>query len=146
LQKEIYFNPSVLKNADDLQWLSKSSSGNLWIYAPAAGQEAEAEDMLISKLITNPRVFNSTPDQYAILKYTGTERFHFVRRHHQAKKIVLFGVNPSSFGIHIKMPEYAIVPHLGYYFLWVDAAEKMPGLPAETKGKIVGLLKKLESL
>ncbi|HUH75549.1 MAG TPA: hypothetical protein VLZ75_14235 [Chitinophagales bacterium] len=143
MQKETYFYPSFIKNVEELIWLNKTDTEFLWIYQENEAQREEAEDMMIEKLIKNPRVLNSNLDKVSILKYTGQERFHFLIKNFPIKKVVVLGIEPKNIGIQLQLKPYEIVQHLNYYFLKIDAPEKLANLPKELK---IALAQKLAQL
>ncbi len=146
MQKETYFYPSSLKNIEELLWLNKSDTNFLWIYKENEAQKVVAENMMIEKLIQNPRVLSSSLNEISILKFTGQERFHFIKKNFPVKKVVLFGIPPQDFGIQIQLQEYNIIPHLGYYFLKIDSPEELPNLPSNKKVLLAQSLQQLSSL
>jgi len=146
LQKEIYFNPSMLRDVSDLQLLRHGKSGNLWVFQASVNGSEVAEDMMLNKLIANPKLLNDVPDRFDILRFTGKERLHFVRKQMEVKKVLLLGVPAAAFGIHIQCPLYQIVEHAGLHILLVDAPEKMPGLTPHLKGQLVSVLKTFHEL
>jgi hypothetical protein len=146
LQKEIYFNPSMLKDVSELQLLRHGKCGNLWVFQASENGYAVAEDMILNKLIANPKLLNDQPDRYDILHFTGKERLHFVRKHMDVKKVLLLGVSAAAFGIHIQCPLYQIVEHAGLQILLMDAPEKMPGLASNVKGQLASVLKTFHEL
>lgn len=143
MQKETYFYPSSLKNIEELLWLHKSDTNFLWIYQENPAKKEEAENMMVEKLIQNPRVLNSSLDDISILKYTGKERFHFLKKNFSLKKIVLLGINDKEFGVHLQLPPYEIVKHLDYYFLRIHSPEELATIPGTQK---VALAQKLNEL
>ncbi|MCO5233822.1 MAG: hypothetical protein LC105_12805 [Chitinophagales bacterium] len=133
MQKETYFYPSSIKNIEELTWLNKSDTTFLWIYRENLDKKEEVEQMMINKLIENPRVLNSNIDSIAILKFTGKERFHFLAKHLTLKKIVLLGIQAQEIGIQIQIPEYEIVQHLDFSFLKIDSPEQLSTLNNQKK-------------
>lgn len=146
MQKEIYFNPSMLRDVSELQLLQNGKSGILWVFQASEKGYATAEDMILNKLIANPKLLNNQPDRFAILRFTGKERLHFVRKQIEVKKVLLLGVPAAAFGIHIQCPLYQVVEHAGMYFLMMDAPEKMPGLAPSVKGQLASVLKTFHEL
>lgn len=146
MQKETYFNPSSLKNIEELTWLNKSNTNFLWVYKEDLNQKDLIEEMMTDKLILNPKVLQASLDDISILKYTGNERFHFLRKHFTLKKIVLLGIDPEEFGIHIEFPEFHILQHLDYYFLRLGAPEKLGDLDRKHKLLLVQVLGKMAEL
>lgn len=146
MQKETYFYPSSLKNIEELHWLNKSNTEFLWIYRENSEKREAAESMLTEKLILNPKVLNSSLEAISILKYTGNERFHFLKKNLPLKKTVLFGIPPQQFGIQLQLPEYQIIQHLDFYFLWVNAPEDLPSMPNDKKVLLAQKLIQLASL
>jgi hypothetical protein len=146
LQKEIYFNPSMLRDVSELQLLRHGKSGNLWVFQASESGYAVAEDMMLNKLIANPKLLNDQPDRYDILRFTGKERLHFVRKQMEVRKVLLLGVPAVAFGIHIQCPLYQIVEHAGIHILLMDAPEKMPGLAPNVKGQLASVLKTFHEL
>lgn len=118
----------------------------LWIYRENPEKKDIAESMLTDKLILNSKVLNSSLEAISILKFTGNERFHFLKKNFSLKKIVLFGVMPQQFGIQLQLPEYQIIKHLDYYFLWVNAPEDLPSIPGDKKVLLAQKLTQLGSL
>ena len=143
MQNETYFYPSFLKSVEELIWLNKTNTEFLWIYEENESKREEAESMMIEKLIQNPRVLDSSLDKISILKYTGQERFHFLIKNFPIKKIVILGIDPKKLGIQIQLKPYEIIQHLNYYFLQVDAPEKLADLPRDLK---IALAQKLAEL
>ena len=143
MQKETYFYPSFIKNVEELTWLNKSKTEFLWIYEENESKKEDAESMMIEKLIQNPRVLNSNLEEISILKYTGQERFHYLLKNFPLKKIVILGIDPKKIGIQIQLKPYEIIQHLDYYFLQIDAPEKLTDLPKELK---IALAQKLTQL
>lgn len=143
MQNETYFYPSFLKSAEELIWLNKTNTEFLWIYEENESKREEAESMMIEKLIQNSRVLDSSLDKISILKYTGQERFHFLIKNFPIKKIVILGIDPKKLGIQIQLKPYEIIQHLNYYFLQVDAPEKLADLPRDLK---IALAQKLTQL
>lgn len=133
MQNETYFYPSFLKSVEELIWLNKTNTEFLWIYEENESKREEAESMMIEKLIQNPRVLDSSLDKISILKYTGQERFHFLIKNFPIKKIVILGIDPKKLGIQIQLKPYEIIQHLNYYFLQVDAPEKLADLSRDLK-------------
>ena len=133
MQKDIYFFPSSLKNIEELTWLNEADTDCVWIYPENPQQKEAAEDMLIQKLILNPRVLNSDLKNIAILQYTGRERFHFLKKNTSFRKFALFGVEPKQMGIHLSLPKYQLVRFMGYEFLLLDKPELLKNLPKEKK-------------
>ncbi|MCO5230379.1 MAG: hypothetical protein M9958_04390 [Chitinophagales bacterium] len=133
MQKETYFYPSLIKNVEELTWLNKSDTSFLWIYRENIEKREEAEQMMINKLIENPRVLNSNIQVISILKFTERERFHFLAKNFNLKKIVLLGIEPQEIGIQFPLPEYVIVHHLHYSFLRIDAPENLSSLNSQRK-------------
>ncbi len=146
MQKDTYFNPSYLKNIKELTWLSYSNTRFLWIYEEKSGLEQEIESMLINKLIENPKILDTSTEHISILKFSGKERFHFLKKNFPLEKIVLFGVNPELFGIHIQFPEYEIIRHLDYYFLKLGAPETLADLNRQHKILLASKLKELADI
>lgn len=146
MQKETYFYPSSLKNIEELIWLNKSDTNFLWVYKENEEQKAAAESMMIEKLIQNPRVLNLSLQDISILKYTGPERYHFIKKNFPVRKVVLFGIAPQDFGIQLQLPEYMIVQHLDYYFLKIDSPEELPNLPGNKKVLLAQSLQQLAAL
>jgi hypothetical protein len=143
LQKDTCFNPSPYRNKDDLEWLSYSDSGNLWIYQTVSGKEAAAEDMMLNKLIANPKVLNRSAGNFSILKYQGYERLGAISKMLPVNKILILGIPPRQLGIHLPIKPYEIFKHSDKAFLWMDSPDKMPDLTPALKGKIVTLLQTL---
>ena len=143
MQNETYFYPSFLKSVEELIWLNKTNTEFLWIYEENESKREEAESMMIEKLIQNPRVLDSSLDKISILKYTSQERFHFLIKNFPIKKIVILGIDPKKLGIQIQLKPYEIIQHLNYYFLQVDAPEKLADLPRDLK---IALAQKLAEL
>jgi hypothetical protein len=123
--------------------MNKTNTEFLWIYEENESKGEEAESMMIKKLILNPRVLNSNLDKISILKYTGQERFHFLIKNFPIKKIVILGIEPKKLGIQLQLKPYEIIQHLDYYFLQVDAPEKLADLPRDLK---IALAQKLTQL
>jgi hypothetical protein len=140
LEKDTFLNPSPYRTCEDLNWLSYSETGNLWIYQPIAGKESVAEDMMLNKLIANPKVINGNSADYAILKFQGYERLGAISKMIPVSKIILLGIEPARLGIHLPIKPYEIFRHLDKTFLLMDSPDKMPELPPVQKAKIVGLL------
>ncbi len=143
MQKETYFYPSFIKNVEELTWLNKTNTEFLWIYQENESQKEEAESMMIEKLIQNPRVLNSNLYEVSILKYSGQERFHVLIKNFPIKKVVILGIHPKKIGIQIQLKPYEIVQHLNYYFLLIDAPEKLADLHKDLK---IALAQKLAEL
>jgi hypothetical protein len=141
LQKEIYFNPSVLRSSEELQWLRQGTSEVLWVFQASDAGMVAAEDMMIHKLIMHPKLLNDQPERYNILRFSGVERLHIIRKWLDVRKVVLLGVTPAAFGIHIPCPSYEIVSHAGIQFLSIDAPEQMPALPPATKSQLASVIK-----
>lgn len=139
----MYFNPSILKNESELQWMRKGDGISLWVFQCPDEQMSAAEDMMIEKLIRNPKVLNENPDSFHLLRFTGKERLSFIRKQIKLEKVVLLGIPPAEFGIHIKWPQYNILSHAGIDFLQLDAPHLMPSLPSAQKGSIAHSLKLL---
>jgi len=144
LQKEIYFNPGRTKNPEELHWLSTSDADTLWVFTCPEAAAAVAEDMLISKLIKNPKLLNDDPAHYNILSLQAGVRLSTLMKIRTFRKVVLFGVHPPMFGIHFPLPLYAIVPHNGMFFLCLDAPDSMLQLPPAAKTSIASALKELQ--
>lgn len=143
MQKETYFYPSFIKNVEELIWLNKTNTEFLWIYEENEAEREQAETMMVEKLIKNPKVLDLSLDKISILKYTGQERFHFLIKNFPIKKIVILGIDPKKIGIQLQLKPYEIIQHLNYYFLQVDAPEKLADLPRDLK---IALAQKLTQL
>lgn len=146
MQKETYFYPSSLKNIEELSWLHKSDTNFLWIYQENPEKKSESENMMIEKLIQNSRVLNASMDEISILKYTGLEKFHFLKKNLSLKKIVLLGIDEKDLGIHLNLPAYEIVQHLDFYFLKIHAPELLSTIPGAQKVALAQKLVELKSL
>lgn len=146
MQKETYFAPSSIKNIEELTWLNKSNTNFLWVYQENIDQKDFIEDMLIDKLIQNPRVVNATLNDVSVLKYTGRERFHFLKKHFPIQKVVLFGIEPQDFGIHMNFPKYQIIPHLDYHFLKLDDVKDLSTLGRDSKIALAQSLQQLKAV
>lgn len=146
MQKNTYFNPSSLKKIEELTWLNKSNTNFLWVYKEDPNQKDLIEEMMIDKLILNPRVLHATLEDVSILKFTGKERFHFLKKHFPLNKIVFLGVQPEDFGIQINFPKFQILKHLDFYFLKLDAPEKLGSLDKKHKLLLVDVLNGISQL
>ena len=120
--------------------------GTVWLYQVNEGKESVAEDMMLNKLIGNPRLLDDSAANYSILRFTGKERLGVLMKIMQIKKFVLLGVQPSSAGIHFPLQPYQQVVHNGIAFLSIDAPEKMPDMSPQQKTLLAQVLKSFKEL
>jgi hypothetical protein len=140
------FNPTLVKSISDLIFLTKSDAGTVWLYQVSTDKESLSEDMMLNKLIANPKLLDDSTDNYTILRFTGKERLGTFLKLMPVRKFVLLGVQPSAAGIHFPLQPYQPVVHNGIAFLSVDAPEKMPEMSPQQKTLLAQVLKSFKEI
>lgn len=138
-QKEIYFNPSMVKSVDELDWLIKNSNDILWVFKLKNPSEdfSSVKDMLIEKLLKNPKVLGMDETSISVLHVNQSLRWGVLKKMIPAKHLILFGISPSELGIQHQIKKYESRLIGETTVLWADAPDELLSLPADTKGKLV---------
>lgn len=145
-QKEIYFNPSMVKSIDELHWLHKNNAEILWIFKlkNTTDDFSFTNDMLIEKLLKNPKVLGMDISEVSVLHANQSIRWGVLKKMMNVKHVVLFGISPAELGIQHHFTKYQNRTIGSTTFLWADAPDELPGLAAEWKGKLVKELQVLK--
>ena len=145
-QKEIYFNPSMVKSADELHWLLNNNSEILWIFKLKTSTEdfSFTKDMLIEKLLKNPKVLGMDENTVSVLHANQPLRWGVLKKLVPAKHLVLFGISPSEMGFQHHFNKYQSRIIGTTTVLWADAPDELPGISPDMKGKLVKELQKIK--